>query len=393
MEYKQECDNLIYKNANQAMMKNKNNCMVKSNIYIENLNTLLNENLNVQDKNDDDEWNLFNETLEDFNVKIENTDNVEKHQNNINLNKKNMIKLEKIDNSKCPNCNIQGKIKDTTIICENCGLERKWDNETNNYCMSFEQNYNTSSNAFMSFSIVGKGSYCYQRSFLKTCSNYSCFRNNINKKEIINKIYQYKGNKLPANVCNDTAELFDTIKQKNYVFRGNGKWGVIGACLYYSCIKNNLTRTPREIADIIGIEDRFLSQGDRTLRNLNELGIINISTNSNPLNDYLNQYLPILGIDLKFKQFIIDIIARAEKKFIHVGNESRTTSKAIGAIYLLTKRIPKYNHIKKNYISEEVKISKSTFIRYYNLLISHPKQLKKVFKKHKVPMELSWKEI
>jgi hypothetical protein len=172
------------------------------------------------DENDD--WNNFNDLLMDVNptlltLKKQNIDNSKKIkliEDDSKLEVKLNIVNVKKDYKKCPKCDIYGKINDNVIICELCGERRPWQiNEK--YSISIEQNYNTSSNSFMVFNIIGKNSYCYQRSFLKTCANYSSFRNNNNKKEIINKIYQYSGNKIPINICNLTAELFDQIKQKN----------------------------------------------------------------------------------------------------------------------------------------------------------------------------------
>ncbi len=297
------------------------------------------------------------------------------------------------DEKLCPDCQTPCILQETSLICEKCGLEREWDEHLNNgYNASIEQNYNTSSASFMSYKVTGHGSYRYHKLLLRACANYNTYRYNTNKKEIINKIHHYEGNKPPQNVINDTADLFDAIKQKGAVFRGNGKWGVIGACLYYTCIKHNLTRTPREIAAIVGVEEKFLSQGDRILQEYNELGIINISTNHKPTQDYLDQYFPILGISPKYKQFIVDIIARAEKKHLHVTNESRTTTKIIGAIYLLCCRVPSLQHIKKERISAACgNISKTTFVRYYNLLMDNHDVLKRVFKKHRIPMPLKWR--
>lgn len=301
---------------------------------------------------------------------------------------------QKIDYNICPLCKIPGKINDTLIICEKCGMERMWDPHSNDvYSATVDQNYNTTNNSFMAFSIVGQGGYCYNRSLLKTCADYSVYRNSSNKKDIINRIYQYEGNKPPMNIINGTAELFDQIKNKGYVYRGDGKLGVIAACLYYVSIEHNLTRTPKEICQIFGIDEKFLSQGDRILQELNELGVINIQTNHKPLNDYLNIFLPALGIDEKYKQFIIDVIQRAERKHLHIRNESRLTTKIIGVIYLLTVRVKELNHIKKNTISEECnKISKATFIRYYTLICENYKIMKKPFRKHKIPMPADWRD-
>jgi transcription initiation factor TFIIIB Brf1 subunit/transcription initiation factor TFIIB len=187
-------------------------------------------------------------------------------------------------------------------------------------------------------------------------------------------------------------ELFSKIKENNYVYRGNGKKGVLGACLFYACVMNHITKTPREIASVMEIEERFLSQGDRTVQELNEKGVISIPTILRPLTDYLDQYFPALGIPLKYRQFIIDIVERAEKKNIHILNDSRTTTKCIGAIFLLINRVKELKKISKDQIVKECNISKSTFIRYYNLLLMNYKILKPVFKKHRIPMPVSWKE-
>lgn len=296
--------------------------------------------------------------------------------------------VHSVDYSMCPTCNIVGKIHETLIICEKCGMERVWDSHSHDlYSMTIDQNYNTASSSFVSFAVIGQNAYCYNRSFLKTCSDYSAFRNNSNRKEIINKIYQYEGNKPPMNVINATAEIFDQIKNKGYVYRGDGKLGIIGACLYYASIQNNLTRTPKEISLIMGIDEKFLSAGDRILQELNEIGIINIETSYKPLNDYLSMFMPALGIPEKYKQFVIDIITRAERKHLHIRHESRLTSKVVGVLYLLTKRVPELSHIKKDTISEECsKISKSTFIRYATLIMDNIHIMKKPFRKHHISM-------
>jgi transcription initiation factor TFIIIB Brf1 subunit/transcription initiation factor TFIIB len=336
-------------------------------------------------------------TMKKETIKNMSLEELEKLEETFSLERKIELTDTNVNYKKCPECGLMCKINETTVICEKCGLEREYDaHNTGAYSSSIDQGYNTSNNSFMSFKVIGKNYYNYSKNLYKTCANYPSYRNNSNRKEIINKIYRYEGGRIPLNVCNMTADLFDQIKQRGYVFRGNGKWGVIGACLFYSCIICGLSRTPREIANIIDIEDKFLSQGDRILQGLNELKIISIPVENNPISDYLNQYLPALGIPIKYKQFIIDLISRADVKRIYIGkgNQSRITTKCVGAIYLLCMRMPNLNHIKKDDISREcVKISKSTFIRQYNLLMEHGAELKKVFRKHKIPMPVEWRDL
>jgi transcription initiation factor TFIIIB Brf1 subunit/transcription initiation factor TFIIB len=291
--------------------------------------------------------------------------------------------------SLCPVCDVECKVNDGTLYCESCGLERVAGVSKSGF--SSNKDNNTSENSFMSFNIVGKNSYTYQRSFMKTCANYSSFRRNNNRKDLYNYNYQYEGKKIPKNVIKLAIELFSKIKDHNYVFRGNGKKGVLGACLFYSCVMNQITKTPQDIASIMEIEERFLSHGDRIVQELNEKKVISIPTILRPLKDYLDQYFPALKIPDIYKPFVIDIIDKAEKKNIHIQNDSRTTTKCIGAIYLLTTRVPALKSITKDKIVKECSISKSTFIRYYNLLCSNYKLLKNVFKHHKIPMPVEWR--
>ena len=370
---------------NSIMLSKKNIHKEKNDINYMNIESKDDEWLELMNSISSDTEEIDSIKLNNITVKSFNSDNT---YINIDLEKKIDI-CNIITENICEKCNINCKTLNGIIYCELCGMEDKI--ESDNITFNSENNHNTNNNSFMTFNFIGKNSYCYQRSFLKTCANYSSFRKNNNRKDMYNYNYKYEGNKLPKNVIKLAIELFSTIKDNKYVYRGNGKKGIIGACIFYACVINKITKTPREIASILGIEERFLSQGDRTIQELNEKGIINIPTILRPLDDYLNQYFALLKIDIVYKQFIIDIINRIDEKNIHIINDSRTTTKAIGTIYLLVNRVKKYNNINKELIVKECKISKSTFIRYYNLLMKNYKIIKPIFKRHKIPMPNDWR--
>ena len=299
----------------------------------------------------------------------------------------------------CPKCNIECTETDNSICCSMCGLETSIISDDTKFSFS-ANDHNVSNNSFMSFNFIGQNSYCYQRSLMKTCSDYSKFRQNNNRKDLYNYNYRNEGKKIPKNAIKLAIEIFSTIKNysythagkvHNYVYRGNGKKGVLGACLFYACVINHITKTPRDIAAIMEIEERFLSKGDREVQKLNEKGVISIPTIIRPLNDYIDQYFPALNIPDKYKKFVFDIIDRVEKKNIHIVNDSRPTTKCIGAIYLLVNRVSSLNHITKDKIVTECKISKSTFNRYYTLLLLNYKKIKPVFVKHRIPQPISWR--
>jgi transcription initiation factor TFIIIB Brf1 subunit/transcription initiation factor TFIIB len=298
------------------------------------------------------------------------------------------------EHNTCPQCQIKTQVSEGVICCSQCGYTKIVMNHiSNHYSASLDKDHNTAKDSFMSFKVVGKNAYGYQRSLLKTCSNYKAFSKNTNKKDLHNFVFQYEGKKIPKNVIDVAVEMFSEIKEAGYVFRGNGKRGVTGACLFYACVMKGITKTPREIASVMKIEERFLSSGDRVLQELNELCVIKIPTNFDPLRHYVHQYFPSLKIPSKYEEFIIDIIQRAEQKNIHIRNDSRMTTKCVGAIYLLTTRVPSLNYITKEDIVRECsKISKSTFIRYFNLLCENQKKIRHVFKRHGINMPLEWKE-
>lgn len=301
------------------------------------------------------------------------------------------IEPENTSSMTCAECNIQYLIKENLLICPRCGSEQESLDIDTLYGL-MNNDHNTSNNAFLSFKIIGKNSYCLQKSFLKCCANNSTYRNNSSRSDIYNSIYQSKGNKLPKDVMSDACDMYQKIRESGKIYRGNGKKGIIAACLYYSCIMKNITKTPREISSILNVEEKVLSRGDRKLQELNENSIVNIPTMLRPIEDYIFQYFSALCIDTIYMPFVIDLVKMAEKKKIAICMDSRTTSKCIGAIYMLTMRIRSLKHITRDHIAKECKISKATFIRYYRILDQNHDKIKHVFKKYKIPMPTAWRK-
>jgi len=314
------------------------------------------------------------------------------------LPKKKSYKTRIINYNLCPNCQTECQSNEGTIHCPNCGHLRELMRETTHYSASVNQTHNTAVNAFMSFKMVGKNSYSKQRNLIKTCSNSAVYARNNNKKEIHNYNYQFSGNKFPKDALEKAHEIICQIRKAGYVYRGKGRKGMWGACISVSCQANRTTKARKAICALLDIEERFLSQGDRKLAELEENGIITLprssetgASNKYSLEDYIVQYFSALNIPMKYKLFIVDLIERAEKKRFHMKNDSRLTTKCVGAIYMLTMRVRSLNHITKDVIWKESNISKSTFTRYYRLLFDNHKKIKKVFKKHRIPMDVSWR--
>lgn len=282
---------------------------------------------------------------------------------------------------------------ETSLCCKKCGLTKKRLNNTISF-VSVTSDHSTMSNAAMSFKIVGKNSYKNSRNYMKTCVDYKQHRKNTNIRKLMNLNFQHEGKQLPKDVINRGSEIFNKIKMAGIVYRGQSRLGVLGACLYYACIEKGITKTPKEIASIMNISEKYLSAGDRNLQALNESDIINIPTMVRRSEDYIDQYLRCLGISLKFKQFCFDLINQAEKSNIHIQYDFRNTTKSVGVIFMLIQRIPKLKaRISKEDVHKKCGPSISTFRDYYRVLMNNKTKLKNVFKRHHIPMPFIWKNI
>jgi transcription initiation factor TFIIIB Brf1 subunit/transcription initiation factor TFIIB len=289
----------------------------------------------------------------------------------------------------CEDCGIPGRMHDGIICCPQCGMCRKVVYNQYNYC-----NYSSyvTSGHHMVFQITGKNSYSNNRNLMQSCSNYKEYSRLTTERSLLEENFQYKGNKIPRDVILLAVDILFSVKAAGYVFRGNGKKGIEAACVFYACVIKGVTKRPSDIAEIFGVGERFLSQGDRMLQDLKERGIIDIPTFLRPMNDYIKQYFLVLHIPDKYASFVTDLIDRADKKHIHIMNESRMTTKCVGAILLLTTRVRELRHITKDVIWKECRISKSTFTRYCILLEKNYDKLRLTFKAHGIPMPNEWRK-
>ncbi len=295
----------------------------------------------------------------------------------------------------CYSCGGKLRTKDNVMICQDCGLEIQGVVVSTNEdeCTTSSQDANVNDKGFISMKIVGKGSYGYNRNLLKNCADYTRYRRMTTLKEMHNWNSQSTNNQLPKNVIEEANDMFAAIKDHNYVFRKDVKKGVQGACLYYTCHMNGISRTPAEIAKIVGIAEKFLSAGDRHLRDLNERGIISIPARVDAVYSYVNRYFELLKIPEVYKPFVLDMIKQADDDRLHVQYDSKSNTKCIGTIYMLIDRIPALRkRIDKDRIEKECEISKTTFIKYYTMLCKFYKRFAHVFIKHRIPMKSEWRE-
>jgi transcription initiation factor TFIIIB Brf1 subunit/transcription initiation factor TFIIB len=212
-------------------------------------------------------------------------------------------------------------------------------------------------------------------------------------RKIIEEKMELMKEEIPDFIITKTLEMYSSIRNTEIVFRSQGKWYVIAACMNYAFIEAGIPKNRRNICNIIGITERKLSAGENQLEKLNDIGIINIPLDPAPQHTFLEKYFTVLDIPFIYIDFIVDLILCAESKYLHIKNESRPNSRCIGCIYMLCLRVPELTHkSNKDALAKKCNISKSTFLRYYRTLEKNIVYLSEVFVKHDIKLSSAWRE-
>lgn len=300
----------------------------------------------------------------------------------------------------CPGC---GKIDE--IVGSSCELEFGAEAGGNDVV----NNYNTSNDSAAPVRIVGPNAYMYQKKLVSSTSNYKKTQKRTTIDQMITTVYQYQGDKIPDYVVREAAEFYYEVQQHR-IKRGDVRKGAMAACLYRKCKQHKITRKPKEIAQIFGIQQSELSNGEKILDELEACGALSKSATVTVSDDddaqmmsFLNQYFEKLNIPNddgaitghpNYRYFAERLI-RFTRKY-HIAMSSVMSSTCAGAVYIIASRCKELN-IKRDMIERECQISKSTFSRFSEevkkfMSSTDPererprRRLIKVFKENRIPV-------
>ena len=281
----------------------------------------------------------------------------------------------------CPVCLVECEEKGSEIICPTCFEVRPYEYEYEVYSKTIEQNHNTNGNEFQNFVIYGKNVRALNLSLKESSEDHFLKKEHDWREKLELKL----GNNIehfPLKIINKAFAIFNQISIARIVYRNAGTWYLLGSCIHYAFLEEGIPFREKTICRYLGLVERKLSANINCLEIYNDKGIISIETDSLPLPVHMKSFLARLNISEDYSDFLCSIILRAEKKYLHVKNENRPNSRCVGAIYLLCQMEPKLAKITKEVISEKCEISKTTFLRYYKLLINNLHFIEKCFKKY-----------
>jgi transcription initiation factor TFIIIB Brf1 subunit/transcription initiation factor TFIIB len=318
----------------------------------------------------------------------------------------------------CDNCQCLMAKFDLRYVCETCGCEEDilgddTDAAAEYYARGGTNGNNTTGKSSAPLRINGPGAHMLQKKLIGSVSNYKVQQHKNTVEEMTSVVFQYEGAKIPKDVVLAAAELYYAVQQCE-IRRGEVRKGTMAACLYRKCIENNITRKPKEIADIFDIPQTDLSFGEKILDRLISEGQLDATSTQMYFNagqeveSFTDRYFEDLDISTAnpdYKNFVTQLIKFTLDK--HIADSSVPSSKCAGAIYILALKRDELN-LKWNDIQSKCKISKSTFTRFAKAVLeateatcgepgnnTHLKtcnicrtrqQLRHIFKKNNIPL-------
>lgn len=211
----------------------------------------------------------------------------------------------------CSTCGSNFLLKDNGyIVCTSCGLvstmdisnEAEWNNYDgvdNSRCGGIIEN-----EPFMESltTFIPKGS----RSFVvkngkmvsSDISNFH-FQQSINSKQIsynnMKNTFDNMSN-YTLGVINVCKNMWIEIIKSGRIYRGGVRKGLVGNCVYYSCLINNVPRTSNEICNDLNIETKDFNKGYKIFMEIFENNEeYNIFLKNNDINNYFLRLCSILS--------------------------------------------------------------------------------------------------
>lgn len=202
----------------------------------------------------------------------------------------------------------------------------------------------------------------------------------------------YKGNKFSKDVLSKAALGYNAIQQliivddgesRKFVRRGAVKDEVLAALVYYESVRAGSSRKKKDIATMMKLVANGFSKGDDILRTLAAEGKVDLPIDKEPVEDYVDRYLELLGRENAVQRtFIIDLVNKSEE--LSLGMQSQISSKIVGAIWILNVQANlgiSIDELEK--AADNTK--KNTFMKFYKVVFDNMRFFAPIFDAAKVP--------
>jgi transcription initiation factor TFIIB len=170
---------------------------------------------------------------------------------------------------------------------------------------------------------------------------------------------------IPGIIIEDAKTNYKMVSEQK-ISRGSNRKGIVANCVYFSCKKNNVPRSMKEIAEIFGINVSEMTKGKKKYEDImyqqSKFTMSHINS-TNPF-DYIDRFCSNLQIDLDIKYICQFVVFEAMRQDIF--DDNTPPSIAAGAIFLVASLLKM--RITKVQVHTATKISEVTISKCYKKL-------------------------
>lgn len=286
-----------------------------------------------------------------------------------------------LDAINCLNLNCNSKqfiLDECNYICTSCGtLQDKFISSDAEWRYYGQNDTKTSdptrcgmpvSDLFPEFSLGSVIAYEYGKNSTDMRNLYKYQKwNSTSYKErslynIVDSIYIHATNNgIPQSIIEESKTMYKTLSEQQ-ISRGANRNGIIASCLYWSCKRNKVPRSSKEIANIFNIDITTMTKGCKRFHD-----IMKINVDSTNPKDFILRFCSNLNLDQSIIDLCIHIVDITEE--YGIVSENSPSSIACGIIYLSC--VVCNADVNKKDISLATKVSEVTINKCFKKLYSY----------------------
>lgn len=180
-----------------------------------------------------------------------------------------------------------------------------------------------------------------------------------------------------SNILIDEAKsIYKSLSEVN-ISRGSNRNGLIAACVYVSCKRNNVPRSVKEIAAMFDLSVPELTKGAKRLHDImnrcrkqihhKSADDISMTVKTTGAADFIERFCSSLNMPAHIVQFSRNVAQRATE--LGIVDENTPPSVASGCIFMVVQMVPMLgSRISKKNISKACNISEVTIGKCYKKL-------------------------
>lgn len=287
----------------------------------------------------------------------------------------------------CPNCNIPMLLEIYQYQCSECGIIV--DNDSAASHDDDHYNYNNSNIKIATGRNKGK--------YHNMGTDYSKTQKKTIRAQLLKNHAEYRGKAFPINILNAVADQYNNnqqmimkyidaegnAEQRRFVHRADVKDQILAALIRFECIRENIVRKKRDIAEFMKLTTDGFASGDKIVRRLAAAGYITLPDNEDPVSGYSDRYLDALRIESSiYTDFITDLVQLSEDRAIAMS--SNISSKVTGALWIIISQC-KLN-VTVQQLESVDNTKKATFMKFYRAVMTNIAVFRSLFVTYGIPL-------